>query len=113
MVGEGAAEKAHQIRASLDRTPIISARVHACVLVGERRWDLNLDNGVVVHLPESDIDQALTKLADFEQREKILERNILAIDMRLSDRMVVRLTPDAAAVRAEQLPKFSKKGAPV
>lgn len=111
VVGEGAGENARAIRASLDRVPLIAARVHACVFVGERRWNLNLDNGVQVFLPEGDVNGALARLAELEARQRILEKDVLIVDMRLPDRIALRLTPDAASARAEMLAKKPRKGA--
>ena len=47
--------KAKEFLALLDRYPAMRDFVRACVLVGERRWNLRLKNGIDVRLPESDI----------------------------------------------------------
>ena len=52
VVGAGANERAPEIVALLDAVPDIKARVRAAVLVAQRRWNLSLDNGVLVRLPE-------------------------------------------------------------
>ena len=38
-------------------------RVEAGVLIGERRWNLKLKNGLDVRLPEADVPRALDTLA--------------------------------------------------
>ncbi|MCH7555160.1 MAG: cell division protein FtsQ, partial [Proteobacteria bacterium] len=55
-----------------------------------RRWNLRLDNGVDVELPEAGINAAWRRLADIERRHRLLSRDITAIDLRLPDRLVVR-----------------------
>jgi cell division protein FtsQ len=73
-------------RAVLDRT-------QAMVRVGERRWNLRLHNGMDVLLPEGQEAPALNRLAEMHARHAVLDRPLLAIDMRLPDRMVLRQPP--------------------
>ena len=54
---------------------------------------------MVIKLPERDMDRAMAELDDFDSSQQVLERDILAIDLRLTDRMTVQLTPDAAERR--------------
>ena len=45
----------------LDRYPAMRDQVRASMLVGERRWNLRLKNGIDVRLPETDVEQALER----------------------------------------------------
>ena len=110
VVGHGAATRAADIVELLDSLPTIKARVRACVLVAERRWNLTLDNGVVVRLPERDPAEALAALAALQEEAGVIDRDVLAIDMRLGDRVAFRLGADALAARAEELAKKKKGG---
>ncbi|MDQ0454799.1 cell division protein FtsQ/DivIB [Rhizobium paknamense] len=94
-VGRDAEVAAQDVDADFDGWPEIKARIKAYVRVASRRWDVHLDNGVVVKLPEEDVGAALARLARMEGEEKLLERDILAVDLRLPDRMAVQLTPEA------------------
>jgi cell division protein FtsQ len=85
----------------MEGEPALSARVKAAVRVGDRRWDLHFDNGSTVRLPESGADGAWHRLAKLERQEGLLERDIVSVDMRLGDRMTVRLTPEAAQARRD------------
>jgi cell division protein FtsQ len=69
--------------------------------VGERRWNLRLRNGLDIRLPEVDAASALDHLVKLERETKLTTRDITAIDMRLSDRVTVRLSPAAAQSRSE------------
>jgi cell division protein FtsQ len=109
LVGSGADKRAHEIVSLLDAAPAIGTRVKAATLVAERRWNLALDNGVVVRLPEQGADNALSALVNLERDGKVLEKDILAVDMRLPDRVAFRLSADAAAVRADALAKKAPK----
>lgn len=114
VVGEGAQERAKDILTLMSRYPEISASVGAAVLVAQRRWNLRLKNGIDVRLPEKDADQALATLADLDREKKLLSRDITAIDLRLPDRVTVRLSDEAAQAREEALkPKAKRKGGAV
>jgi len=105
VVGTGAETRAKEFLALLDRYPDIRANVRASVLVAERRWNLRLANGVDVRLPEFDVEHALEQLAGLERDTKLTSRDITAIDLRLPDRVAVRLSEAAAQARDEALKK--------
>jgi cell division protein FtsQ len=103
VVGRGAQTRAKEFLALLDRYPQMRELVRASILVGERRWNLRLKNGIDVRLPESDLVPALERLVALEREKKLITRDILAIDLRLSDRVTVRLSDAAAQARADAL----------
>jgi cell division protein FtsQ len=111
VVGEGAERQAKGFLATLDRYADIRAQVRASVLVARRRWDLWLNNGIDVKLPESGVAPALERLAALDRDKKLLTRDITAVDLRLPDRVTVRLAPAAAQARRDALKdsKDSKK----
>lgn len=91
VVGGDAPIHAADLLARLARHPDLAKRVQASSWIGSRRWDLKLDNGVEIRLPESGVDEALQQLADAEAASKLFERDVAAIDLRLPGKMVVRL----------------------
>ena len=109
VVGKGAAAKARGFLAVLDQYPAIRDQVRASILVGERRWNLRLKNGIDVRLPDTNIERALETLARFEREKSLLTRDIAAIDLRLPDRLTVRLSDAAAEKREEAFKKTTKK----
>ncbi|WP_252192992.1 cell division protein FtsQ/DivIB [Rhizobium sp. CSW-27] len=111
-VGRDAETEAADFQQEMAKWPDLQRRVRAYVRVASRRWDLHLDNGVVISLPETDIQPALALLSRYETSEGLLERDIAAVDLRLADRTTIRLTPGAAerrdaavAARAKALKK--------
>ncbi len=108
VVGSGAELKAKGFLALLEQFPLVRDQLRAAVLVADRRWNLKLKNGIDVRLPEADIERALEMLVQLDRDKKLLSRDIAAIDLRLADRVTVRLSDEAAAARAEAL-KDSKK----
>src|SRR5271169_349706 len=111
VVGRGAERQARDFLAILDRYPDIRSQLRASIMVADRRWNLRLKNGIDVRLPETNVEQALDRLVALDREKKILSRDILAIDLRLPDRVTVRLSDAAAAAREEALKdKRKKKG---
>jgi len=108
VVGDGAEHAAQDILDLLKRYPTIAKSVEASVLVAERRWNLHLKSGVEVLLPEREPAQALTMLVDLDRDKKLLSRDIVAVDLRLSDRIVVRQSDAAAAARDAALKAAEK-----
>ena len=109
VVGKGAAPRARDFLALLDAQPAIRDSVRAAVLVGERRWNLRLKNGIDVRLPDTEIARALDTLARLERDKSLLTRDIAAVDLRLPDRVTVRLSDAAAAAREEAIKKATPK----
>ena len=110
VVGKSAEVRARDFLALLDRYPQVRSVMKAAVFVGERRWNLRLKDGLDVRLPENDVGIALAALTRLEKDERLFSRDITAIDMRLPDRLTVRLSEDAAKAR-EELFKDKKKKA--
>lgn len=109
VVGNGAAGKARDFLAVLDRYPAIRDRVRAAIFVGERRWNLRLKNGIDVRLPDSGVEIALETLARLNAEKNLLGRDIVAVDLRLPGRLTVRLSEAAAQAREEAFKKTTKK----
>ncbi len=94
VVGAGAPAAAAVLVDALTDRPELQKRVVAAVRVGERRWNLRLNNGADVMLPEGHEVQALDRLMQLQQEHAVLDRPLAAIDMRLGDRLVLRPRPD-------------------
>jgi cell division protein FtsQ len=109
VVGDDANNKLPEYLALIAAAGPLSERIKAGTYVSGRRWTLKLD-GVDVRLPEIDPAAALARLVRFERDAGLLEKDIIAVDLRMPDRVVVRLTEEAAAARAEAQ-KAKKKGA--
>jgi len=108
VVGRGAAQQAKDFLAVIARHPDVQMQLRASIFVAERRWNLRLNNGIDVRLPEGDIEEALDRLVALDRDKKLLSRDIVAVDLRLPDRVSVRLS-DAAAQAREDAAKDKKK----
>jgi cell division protein FtsQ len=95
VVGNGAPAHASAMLDLLANFPDIHDHVAALVRVGERRWNLQLKNGMTVMLPEGHEDAALKRLQDLQSAQQLLDRPLVSVDMRLPDRLAVRAKPGA------------------
>ncbi len=101
VVGRGAETHAREFLALLAHYPQVSAVTRAAVFVGQRRWNLRLKDGLDIRLPENDVGNALAALSKLDRDEKLFSRDIVAVDMRLPDRLTVQLSDDAAKARED------------
>ena len=101
VVGDGANAHAAELVEMLAMAPDLAARVKSAIWVGERRWNIRLDNGVDVRLPEENGAAAWLELAALQRQHGLIDRDLTAIDLRQPDRLIVRLTPEAAARRRD------------
>jgi cell division protein FtsQ len=101
VVGKGADTRARDFLALLARYPQVNAATKAAILVGERRWNLRLKDGLDVRLPENDVGNALATLSKLDREDRLFSRDIVAVDMRLPDRLTVQLSEDAAKARED------------
>jgi cell division protein FtsQ len=108
IIGMGAPERAEAFIAKVARFPELAARVKGYIHVAERRWDLRLENGVTVRLPEREEHRAIADLLALDRENGLLSRDIAAVDMRLDDRLVVQLTPQAVLRRNAALKERGK-----
>jgi cell division protein FtsQ len=101
VVGKGAETRAKDFLALLARYPQVRSVTKAAIFVGERRWNLRLKDGLDIRLPENDVGNALTALSKLDKEDRLFSRDIVAVDMRLPDRLTVQLSEDAAKAREE------------
>lgn len=94
IVGKDAPSHAINLLIMMASEPDLRKRVRAAVRVGARRWNLKLDNGIDIRLPEADAAAAWARLADLERRHRLLGDDIDTIDLRLPDRLIVRTRND-------------------
>ena len=97
VVGAEAAAHAESLLELLRAHPVVNDEVAAAIRVSARRWDLKFRNGIVARLPENGAAAAVATLEALIARDRILEREIVGIDLRIPGRLVVRMAPDAAA----------------
>lgn len=93
--GQGAAQNAAGLIPLLYAEPSIYPHVARYVFIGQRRWDVILENGLRLKLPEKDIGLALRRLAIAQSQKDLFSRDLKAIDLRDQGRIVLE-TRDGA-----------------
>ncbi len=88
--GPGAPEHVGELLLLLAYEPEVARQLRAAVWVGQRRWNLVLNNGVEIWLPEEDAIAALQQIAKLDQRHRLLSREFGVVDLRLPDKLYLR-----------------------
>lgn len=110
VVGEGANERVAEFQKILEAAGDLKPKIRAGVLVTHRRWNIKLTTGVDVKLPEIGAEAAIASLARLAKDQKIIDKDLISIDMRVPGRLVARLTEEAAAARAEAKKPSTRRG---
>lgn len=91
--GQGCEREVGNLVLLLKGQPEIAVRVKKAIRVSERRWDIVLENGLKIKLPEDDPGFALARAARAQLQEKVLDQDLKAIDLRQSDRIILEGEP--------------------
>lgn len=92
LAGDGAQRAVPDAMALLAAAAPLEGRLRGLLRVGERRWDLVLDRGQRVLLPEDAPVAALERVLALDAAQELFERDIALIDMRNPERPTLRLT---------------------
>jgi cell division protein FtsQ len=110
VVGEGANTRVGEFLKIVDAAGDLRSRIQAGILVGQRRWNLKMRSGLEVKLPEIGAEAAAAQFARLARDARLLNKDLVYVDLRVPGRMYARLTEEAAAARAETLPRKKAKG---
>jgi cell division protein FtsQ len=102
IVGEGAPDHITALYQTLSVAPKLAGEVKTLVRVGERRWDIIFNNGIRLKLPDNSdptytSEKAWKKFIALEAKHRLLAREVSVIDMRIADRLIMRVTPAGRA----------------
>ena len=96
VVGDDAPRHVGALVAVLARRPVLLGRIESATRVSGRRWDMRLRGGLTVRLPEEGLAGAWDLLAMLAADHRLLERDVIAVDLRMKDRFAVTLGPAGA-----------------
>ncbi len=68
----------------------INHHIRGLVWIGERRWNIVLDKGRLVKLPENEPIEAMKKLKILDEKESLLSREVSILDLRIPNQIYVR-----------------------
>ncbi|EME69210.1 cell division septal protein [Paramagnetospirillum caucaseum] len=113
IVGEGAPSRTDELFTLLAAEPELAARVKAAVRVGNRRWNIKLDDvekGLEARLPELDTEAAWRRLAELEKTRALSGKQITMIDLRIPDRLILKSAREPAVNTASAAPPAALAG---
>lgn len=99
IAGERADLSVAEAMALLEAAGPLGARVRGLVRMGERRWDVVLDRGQRILLPEENALAALERAIALDAANDVLARDVARIDLRLSARPTVKMQARATEER--------------
>ena len=91
VVGEAANLSIADISSLMEDNQYFLDQVRAFVRVGERRWDLVLDNNLRIMLPQTEFLAAFDRLMLMNHTGSLFSNQLSTIDMRLVERPTVRV----------------------
>lgn len=98
LTGDGAQDHVAEALAIRAAAGPLALRMRGLVRMGARRWDVVLDRGQRILLPEVDPVRALERVIVLNQTQEMhemLDRDVVAVDMRLPERPVLRMNERA------------------
>ncbi|WP_316015535.1 cell division protein FtsQ/DivIB [Roseobacter sp. HKCCA0434] len=91
IVGRGADAHVAEAVSLAQAAGPLAPRITGLVRIGERRWDVVLDRGARILLPEDGAVDALMHVLALHLSEEVMERDIVTLDMRNRARPTLRL----------------------
>ena len=93
LIGPGANAQEKELATLMAAVPTLKPQLASATWIGGRRWDLNFQSGEIVALPEGygPASVALSKFARLDRQSSLLGRGIIRFDLRVPDKMIVRL----------------------
>ncbi len=111
LVGQGADREAGALLTLVSRHPAVAGRMEAAVRVADRRWDLRMASGEVISLPEDrEAPAALLRFADMDRQTPLLGRGFVRFDLRVPDRMVVRVETETGELPRPRVSREAPAG---
>jgi cell division protein FtsQ len=89
IVGDVEPKQTEALLSLLSEYPMVASRLKAAVRVAERRWNLHLQPNITVRLPEDYAQEAMARLTRLIKDQKITERDVKAIDLRLPEKVYI------------------------
>ena len=88
--GDQAPQNAHAIIELLKAETSLFNDVWSLTYQSNRRWDVYLRNNIRIQLPEKDTATAWSKLAEMDREHQLTKRDVMNIDLRIPNKLVIR-----------------------
>lgn len=94
IIGDGAPEHFNALLKIIEKDKELASRLKAANFISNRRWNLifdDVEHGVTVKMPEENFEVAWKKLVKLDKTRGILKRKLTFIDLRLKNKVIVRI----------------------
>ena len=82
VVGQDANIYANSLLDELNHYPNLAAKVWSAVRQGQRRWDLKLEQGITVKMPEEEFNKAYDYLHSLNKKNRLFGQDYKVLDLR-------------------------------
>lgn len=89
VAGEGAEKEVSHFLQCIDKFPKIKRQLVFAIRVGQRRWNIKINKGVTIKLPEQGLTQAFGILDEISDSNGCFYENIASLDLRTPDRIII------------------------
>lgn len=89
IAGEGAAKEIFSFLRSINKFPKIRKQLIFAIRVGRRRWNIMINQGITIKLPERGLLQAFGILDELADSKGLFNKDIGCLDLRIPDRVVI------------------------
>jgi len=109
VVGRGGEREAADLLQVMEQFPQLKDRIRAYIRVADRRWDLLLENGIDIKLPEQNFSTRLAEMLEEEAQYGLLSRDVLSVDLRLDDRIILALSDNGVKQRMRRVEELERE----
>lgn len=89
IAGEGAEKEAFNFLRCIEKFPKIRRQLVFAVRIGRRRWNIKINRGITIKLPERGLMQTFEILDEISDSNGFFNDDITYLDMRIPDRIIV------------------------
>jgi cell division protein FtsQ len=89
VIGEGAEKEAARFLDCLEKFPQLRKQLVFAIRVGKRRWNMKINKGITVKLPEKGVANAMRILEEISDSNGFFNEGISIIDLRMLDRVII------------------------
>jgi len=82
VVGSDANIYANKLIEDVGQYPKLASKIISSVRYGERRWNLNLQENIIIKMPETGFEEALQYVVKLNKTSKLFNKNYKTIDLR-------------------------------
>lgn len=93
LTGEGAVYHIEEVFQILGNTEKLMLKTKAAIYVGERRWDIMMNNNMIVKLPATNPQKAWQYFSQLNEELDLINNDVISIDLRIPELLFLELDP--------------------